>query len=134
MSVWQTFRQIEAWPQWYPGVLAATWHHDSPWTPQARMHIQVRNSLRLPMASIATVLPTTDDTLLWENRGAGLITVCRAQVCALGDGARLTLHKSYRGPAAMLLHILKGRQAQMLHQGLENLRQLIESGTHKTQV
>jgi len=72
------------------------------------------------------VLPTSADTLLWENRGTGLVTVCRANVCALGDGARLTLHKSYRGPTVILLCVLKERQQQMLRQGLANLRQMIE--------
>ena len=94
------------------------------------MHIQVRNSLRLPMESMATVLATTDDTLLWENRGIGLITLCRAQVGALGAGARLTLHKSYSGPAALLIQLLQARQQQMLQQGLENLKQLIEQQSH----
>ncbi len=129
--VWQTFQQIEAWPHWYPGVLAATWRNDQPWMPQSRMHLQVRNSLRLPMDSIATVLPTSDGTLIWANRAMGLVTVCRASVCVLGNGAQLTLHKSYGGPTAILLRALKGRQQQMLRQGLENLRQRIAFNPNK---
>ncbi len=128
--VWQAFRQIETWPRWYPGVLAATWQDYPPWLPQSRMHVQVRNSLRLPMDSVATVLPTGDETLLWENRGMGLVTLCRAQVWAVDQGALFMLHKAYRGPAALLLRALKERQVAMLQQGLANLKQLIERDTH----
>ncbi len=80
------------------------------------------------MTSVATVQPAPAGLLVWENRMPGLITICRAQVCAVdGESARLTLHKAYHGGAVILLRLLKQRQVQMLRQGLENLRLRIES-------
>jgi len=126
--VWQAFCDIEAWPHWYPGVLNATWQQGEPWTPQARMQLSVQNSLRRTMTSIATVQPAPTGLMVWENRMPGLITVCRGQACALNEEwTRFTLHKTYRGAAVILLHLLKQRQVQMLCQGLENLRQQIET-------
>lgn len=127
-TVWQTFREIEAWPRWYPGVLSATWQTGEPWTPHARMQLQVQNSLRRTMTSVATVQWALDTRLIWENRIPGLITICRAEVCPIDGGARLTLSKTYRGGAVFLLRLLKKRQIHMLHQGLENLRRLVEGG------
>ena len=124
--VWQAFCDIEAWPHWYPGVLSATWQGE-PWTPHARMQLSVQNSLRRTMTSVATVQPSPTGLLVWENRMPGLITVCRAQACAVaGERTRFTLHKAYRGSAVILLHLLKQRQTQMLRQGLENLKHRIE--------
>ncbi|CAN5853390.1 hypothetical protein BH10CHL1_BH10CHL1_23000 [soil metagenome] len=126
-TVWQSFRAIEAWPHWYPGVLVATWQAGEPWMPGARMQLQVQNSLRRTMTSVATVQPAPDNLLIWENRMPGLITICRAEVCPLDGGARLMLAKTYRGGAVMLLRLLKNRQVQMWHQGLENLQRLVEA-------
>ena len=127
MQVWHAFRQIEAWPRWYPGVLVATWQAGKPWAPQAIMRLQVQNSLRQTVTSRAYVHEATDDTLLWENQLPGLRTLCRAQIKAeAAGGARLTLHKRYQGAAVMLLRLLKARQAQMVGRGLGNLKQMIE--------
>ena len=125
--VWHAFRQIEAWPRWYPGVLAAAWQEGEPWTPQAVMHLQVQNSLRQTVTSRADVYEVTHDSLLWENQSPGLRTLCRAQFKASpAGGARLTLQKRYRGAAVVLLRLLKARQEAMLGRGLGNLKQIIE--------
>ncbi|MCX6048210.1 MAG: SRPBCC family protein [Chloroflexi bacterium] len=127
-TVWQAFRDIEAWPRWYPGVLTATWQTGEPWTPQARMQLQVQNSLRRTMTSVATVRSAPAGLLIWENLVPGLRTVCHARVDLIDGGARFTLAKTYSGSAVILLRLLKKRQIQMLHQGLENLRRLVEEG------
>ena len=125
--MWHAFQQIEAWPRWYPGVLAATWQQGEPWRPQAVMRLQVQNALRQTVTSRAYVYEATHDSLLWENQGPGLRTLCRAQIKGqAAGGARLTLHKRYRGAAVVLLRLLKARQAAMLGRGLGNLKQMIE--------
>lgn len=129
--MWHAFQQIDAWPRWYPGVLAATWQEGEPWTPLAVMHLQVQNTLRQTVTSRARVYEVTQDSLLWENQSPGLRTLCCAQITAQAAGsARLTLHKRYRGAAVVLLRLLKARQEAMLGRGLSNLQQMIEQTVH----
>lgn len=121
----QKFRQIEDWNQWYPDVLSASWQDGAPWTPGAKICLQVKNSLGRTMSSIATVQPAAPNVLSWENRMPGLVTLCHARVAASEGGTRFTLDKSYQGMATFLLQLLKGRQERMLTQGLQNLAQLV---------
>lgn len=91
------------------------------------MHLQVQNALRQTVTSRAYVYEATHDSLLWENQSPGLRTLCCAWIkTPLEGGARLTLHKRYRGAAVVLLRLLKARQEAMLGRGLSNLQQMIE--------
>lgn len=125
--IWQTFRQVETWQRWYPDVISAAWQRGDPWVAQSEISIQVKNSLGQIMSSIATVKPSPPDQLVWENRGAGLVTRCTAQVDERAGRALFSMHKSYSGPTAVLMILLKARQKAMLQAGLENLKTLVLS-------
>jgi hypothetical protein len=144
-TILTAFQTIERWSSWYPGVVAAAWVAGAPWQTDAVMAVQVRNSLGMLVKSTAVVLPATDHhtpqaarsgspdpgrdlaipterLCCWENRAPGLVTVCYAWAEETAGGSRFTLQKFYRGPAAPLLRLMKGRQEQMLQQALRNLR------------
>jgi len=134
-TILQAFQRIERWSTWYPGVVNAHWIKGERWLPNAIMQIQVKNSLGMQVTSQALVLPNIaqtgadqaqiGDKIVWENRSAGLVTVCHAWVESVAHGSRFTLQKFYRGPAVPLLQLLKGRQERMLQQALQNLQRQI---------
>ena len=128
--VLRAFQQIEGWPNWYPGVLRADWVEGEPWVPGAVMQIQVKNSLGMTVGSLATVMPSAEHKLIWENRAPGLITVCYAWAVPVPAGCCFTLQKFYRGAAVPLLVLLKARQQRLLHAGLVNLRQQLQVAYH----
>ncbi len=131
-AVLRTFQQIEGWPAWYPGVLRAHWVAGTPWRPDAVMAIQVKNSLGMTVGSTATVMPSADEKLIWENRAPGMITICHAWGEPVPGGCCFTLQKFYRGAAVPLLVLLKARQQRLLQTGLVNLRQQLEVAYHAT--
>ena len=130
VAVLRAFQQIEGWPDWYPGVLRADWVAGEPWAPGAVMQIQVKNSLGMTVGSLATVMPSAEHKLIWENRAPGLITVCYAWAVPVPAGCCFTLQKFYRGAAVPLLVLLKARQQRLLHAGLVNLRQQLQVAYH----
>ncbi len=131
-TVCAAFQQIEGWPTWYPGVVGAQWMVGVPWREGAIMQVRVKNSLGMVVTGEATVLPMQQGKLVWENRAPGLVTLCHAWAEPSASQCRFTLQKFYRGGAAFLLRLLKGRQEQMLQTGLRNLQQQIEAGAYPT--
>ncbi|MEZ4617317.1 MAG: SRPBCC family protein [Caldilineaceae bacterium] len=149
-AIMTAFQAIERWSEWYPGVVGAHWIVGEAWEIGAVMEVRVRNSLGMLVGSTATVLPVGNQILgqdalegspdpgrdlaippahfcCWENRAPGLVTVCYAWAEATAQGSRFTLQKHYSGLAVPLLWLMKGRQAWMVQEALENLQRNISS-------
>lgn len=126
-AVYRRFTDISEWSSWYPGVLNASWRSGHDWNEGAEIALQVRNVLGMATNGVAIVrMSVPNSRLVWEAMLAGSSIVASAHFQEDVGGCLLTIQKTYHGPLALALPLLRGRQTGQLEAGLAQLKRNIE--------
>jgi uncharacterized protein YndB with AHSA1/START domain len=103
-DAWARWTDLSAWPRWNPYCVSAC--VEGPLAAGTRLELQLRHPRGRDFWTRPTLTAVRPgEELSWEARAPGLRAATQTTLAAEGDGTRMTVRSSRRGPLSFTLRM-----------------------------
>lgn len=131
-AVWAVVSRVDAWPDWHPAVISASWAEGTPWTDGAKLRLRLRSPLGLPVTNTAVIrMAVPGKSVVWEGALFGTVAVHTFRFADDVGGCKVTERETYHGVTSPVMALVRGRQQRAFDTALANLKAQIEGAPRR---